>query len=329
MRPRFQTAVLLSLAAFTTNLANAGDTWKGRRVYYKKNATARVGDKIVEARSAIGFPEIVQEDEGNWITFGPARMLRKDLVDSDKAHPYFSGLVSDDGGDVYALVGLGCSEYDRKEFERSIKSFSRALKLAPGVASIYANRGFAKNAVHDFEGGLLDENQAIELDSRCSIAFWGRGFARYSLGRTKEALSDYDMSIHLGYGEAQVYSDRSSVKYALGDLPGAVEDASEAMRLDPDSVPALNNLAWIYSTSSDADLRNGKLAVKLATRSKKLSESSNAYALGTLAAAYAEVGEFDRAITLIKRAIKVTPKRDRAYRQKMLDTFIKHEPFRN
>lgn len=329
MGPSVQTAVLISLAAFTINSANAGESWKGKRVYYKKNSTANVGEKNVDAQGVVGFPEIVLEEDGDWVTLGSARMRKEYLMDSEEAYPYFSNLANKDAGDVFAWVGFASCQFERGEFKRSIKSFSRAIELAPDVAATHVNRGVAKNCVHDFEGAILDENRAIELDPSYARAYWARGFARYSLGSTKKALLDYDMAIQLGSGEAKVYNDRSSVKYALGDVQGAIEDASEAMRLDPDSGRALNTLAWIYATSSDAKLRNGPLAVELASRSNELSRSSNAFVLGTLAAAHAEVAEFDKAVTFLKRAIELAPQKDRAFRQKMLEAFTERKPFRN
>ncbi|MGB0993940.1 MAG: ASPIC/UnbV domain-containing protein, partial [Akkermansiaceae bacterium] len=67
----------------------------------------------------------------------------------------------------------------------------------------------------------------------------------------------------------------------------------------------MNNVAWVYATNKNAQLRNGKLAVICAMRAVQLTRSQNAGYLDTLAAAYAETGNFPLAIATANKAIKV------------------------
>ena len=55
-------------------------------------------------------------------------------------------------------------------------------------------------------------------------------------------------------------------------------------------------LAWLWATCPEESFRDGKRAVDLATRGCKLAEWKDAHMLDTLAAAYAEVGDFDKAV---------------------------------
>ena len=48
----------------------------------------------------------------------------------------------------------------------------------------------------------------------------------------------------------------------------------------------------MLATSPDAKLRNGRRAIELATRACELTKYKAAYILSTLAAAYAETGDF-------------------------------------
>jgi hypothetical protein len=70
--------------------------------------------------------------------------------------------------------------------------------------------------------------------------------------------------------------------------------------LDPDSIEALNNLAWLLATSPEPALRNGPRAVQLAERACGLSKLPSL--LGTLAAAYAEAGRFSDATRAAEQA---------------------------
>jgi hypothetical protein len=58
----------------------------------------------------------------------------------------------------------------------------------------------------------------------------------------------------------------------------------------------LTNLAWLLATCSDASFRNGAKAIQLARQADQLSGAGNALVLRTLAAGYAEAGQFEKAI---------------------------------
>jgi Flp pilus assembly protein TadD len=79
----------------------------------------------------------------------------------------------------------------------------------------------------------------------------------------------------------------------------------EALRLKPDAADVMNNMAWILATDSDAKIRNGAEAVRLAERASELTERKLAMFIGTLAAAYAEAGKFDQAVKAGEEAAEV------------------------
>ena len=63
-----------------------------------------------------------------------------------------------------------------------------------------------------------------------------------------------------------------------------------ALKRSPNSLRALNNLAWLLSTYPDASIRNGSQAVQFAQRAAQLSNRQDATILDTLACSYAEAG---------------------------------------
>jgi tetratricopeptide (TPR) repeat protein/tRNA A-37 threonylcarbamoyl transferase component Bud32 len=103
------------------------------------------------------------------------------------------------------------------------------------------------------------------------------------------------------------------LKAVLQDLRDST--GSEAVRVkqmaalraaaDNDDLVALNNLAWILSTSSDPAHRDGKSAVKFAERAVELTSRKNPGMLGTLAAALAETGDFTKAADALREAISL------------------------
>jgi tetratricopeptide (TPR) repeat protein len=66
---------------------------------------------------------------------------------------------------------------------------------------------------------------------------------------------------------------------------------------------ALNSVAWDYATSPEPEMRDGSNAVVFAEKAVALTSRTNAQFLDTLAAAYAETGQFDKAVAAQREAI--------------------------
>jgi tetratricopeptide (TPR) repeat protein len=121
--------------------------------------------------------------------------------------------------------------------------------------------------------------------------------------RHAEALQQIDISIHLARKSnasaallAELYESRGRSCLDFGRFDEARRSMEAAVRLQPADPTTLNDLAWMLATSEDGRVRNGRRAISIALRACKLSDWSNAYALDTLAAAYAEAGQFSDAV---------------------------------
>lgn len=80
-----------------------------------------------------------------------------------------------------------------------------------------------------------------------------------------------------------------------------------------------NNLAWLLSTSKQAELRDGREALRLARRVCNATDNKVAHFLGTLAAANAETGNFGEAQKTLKSALLLArTKNDAALEAKFL-----------
>jgi len=89
------------------------------------------------------------------------------------------------------------------------------------------------------------------------------------------------------------------------DADALFPQAIAAFRIQADGgeVDAQNALAWLLATQPDPKLRDGRRAVTYAEKAVVATRRENAEYLNTLAAAYAEAGEFVNAITVQKEAI--------------------------
>jgi Zn-dependent protease len=133
-----------------------------------------------------------------------------------------------------------------------------------------------------------------------------QGSSAVRSGRHDEATELFTKVIDNG-GEpgvvATALTNRGIGESRRGNWQRAIDDYREALRLQPKLVNAYNNLAWLLAACPVDELRNGSEAVERATWACDATGWSRPNYLGTLAAACAEVGDFDQAVSLQKRAL--------------------------
>ena len=97
----------------------------------------------------------------------------------------------------------------------------------------------------------------------------------------------------------------------------------------PDDSVILNNLACVLASSPDDTLRNADRSFELATKACEVTVYKAAHFVSTLAAAYAEQGDFDNAIKYSSQAIELGE--DEAMKtqlQKELESYQANQPWR-
>lgn len=121
--------------------------------------------------------------------------------------------------------------------------------------------------------------------------------------RTLKAIETLTRVIELDSNNAIARRLRGDLYLTVGKHAEALADFDAALAQTPDESGVLNNYAWTLATSPIDELRDGKRAIELATKACELTEYKLPHILSTLAASYAETGDFDKAIEWTQKAI--------------------------
>ena len=123
--------------------------------------------------------------------------------------------------------------------------------------------------------------------------------------QTQAAIAHWQQRIEKSPRDVDARDNLGVVLFQSGAAREAVVQWQSSLEINPNDGNALNNLAWVLATHPDAALRSGATAVELAERAAHLLAGENPTVLRTLAAAYAENGEFPQAVETAERASKL------------------------
>ena len=256
---------------------------------------------------------------------------------------------------AYVYRGMALMHCDLTAAERD---FDQALMLNPDYGYVWIGKGLIRQqqgktseAVNCFKTAALDPKsmpyahfKLAELsyldgelaDARIHaeylathLAWIGhyhslRGAIAYESGEFSKAEQLFELAFD-AQRAPDLLTNLVLVAFKKGRYEWAVDKATQLVDSNPQLFYALIAKSWILSTCPEPKLRDGKEAVELALRSIALDNNWSSQA--TLAAAYAEVGDFDNAMQLISKALAHCPKLKRRLYIKMRDSICRHEPF--
>jgi tetratricopeptide (TPR) repeat protein len=264
---------------------------------------------------------------------------------------------------ILTLCGLG---YQRTEAFRTEESLMRdtiaknpaAWPAHTDLGVVFAKQGNIAGAINEFKKALLDQpgNQDIHRDL---------SHAYLAQGKLAEAETEASAALKLNPGDPILQRDDADVLEALGENDEAVEhlliasalkpevetqmdlatlfymsgnpnqaarQLRRALAINPDQPEALKTLAWILATSANDSLRNGNEALRDARRACQLTDFKHPEIVAVLGAAYAETGQFSRAIAAAELAGRLATQtgdqRWMAISSQLLTRFRANKPWR-
>ena len=221
----------------------------------------------------------------------------------DEAIPHFQKAVEVIPDFADAHNNLGMALLQKGNVDEATPHFQKAVEVNPNFADAHNNLGITL-----LQNGKVDEaiprfQKAVEISPDFADAHDNLGMALLEKGKGDEAIPHFQKALELDPRRAQTYYNLGGALYMQGKVREALARWREGLRADPNSLPLLNQTAWVLATCPDASVRNGPEAVELAERAVKVSPGPDPGLLDVLAAAYAEVGRFLEAVQIAHRAL--------------------------
>jgi tetratricopeptide (TPR) repeat protein len=141
-------------------------------------------------------------------------------------------------------------------------------------------------------------------------------------GRNDDALMDLNQHLALHPEDSGAYLFRSTLRKKQGSWLKSHKDLLEAYQIAPKHPWVCNGLAWFLATCPLQKFRDGRRAVELARVACDITQWKQPNCLDTLAAAYAESGDFDEAVQWQTQAVDLSSPDDRPDRQARLELYL-------
>jgi tetratricopeptide (TPR) repeat protein len=193
---------------------------------------------------------------------------------------------------------------EQDDTEAALRDLSETIRLSPDFAPAYFSRGNLLLREGDPDAAMRDFDRLIELCPTLGEAYSGRGNIWIHKGEPEKAAEDYREAIQLDPGSAEGYILQrllveATYYHQQARYPEAIEKAGEALEIDPECWPAYHTRAaayWYSELFVDA--------VADYTRVMDLTGGSYIACSGR-GQVYAEMGEYDRAVADLNRALEL------------------------
>ncbi len=214
-----------------------------------------------------------------------------------------------------AYRALGNWAIEHGNVDEAMQHYRRVLELRPDDEQAYFDLAYAYHLKQQFRSALelyfkglekVEAKQRRGADSRAEVGKVHANVAQLLAvqGDGEAAIRHYRQAIEHLPTLAEAYLGLGSLLAERGKTDEALAVYRQGLMHLPQHTTMLNRLARVLATSTNARQRNGDEAVRLAQQACRLAGTPGPRLLDTLAAAYAEQGNFKAAIQTAQLAIR-------------------------
>lgn len=200
------------------------------------------------------------------------------------------------------------------------------------AAAAASNKANELEKKGDLNGAIGYYGAAIKADPRMYVAIYSRGCIYMAQHKWEQAISDFNGALIVSPSFLLAAIKRAEANQSLGRYDKALAELNHIIGLRPrihTDALARSDRAWLRATCPNPAFRNGLQAVEDANMACRIDSWDNWDYIDTLAAAYAEAGDFEKAIKFEEKAIRKARKSDGVKSaQARLALYQQHRPYR-
>jgi protein O-mannosyl-transferase len=167
------------------------------------------------------------------------------------------------------------------------------------------NLGVVLARTGNLDDAIRHYRTAINFKPDYVEAYYNLGNAFVRKGDVEAAIYNYRNAIKINPDFFKAYYNIARILSNQGKIDEAIYNYQKALSINSEIPQVLYNLSWIYATSEEKRYRNGINAVILAEKLCMLTDHHQPLALDALAAAYAENGNFNKAVETANKALEL------------------------
>jgi protein O-mannosyl-transferase len=249
------------------------------------------------------FRRAIAVTRDNWLAHYNLAEALSQPGHADEARAEYERALAIHPGFARAHNNLGNLLLLRGQADEAIAHWRKALELNPTLAGAHYNLGNVLLGKGQVDEAIAHLQKALELDPSLAGAHNGLGNALLRKGELGDAIAQFEDALRLRPDFARAHCNLAAALLRVGRTMEAAAHIQAALAVQPANPSVLNSVAWMLATCPEASVRNGPRAVELALQATRLPGGENPAVLGTLAAAYAEAGQFPEAVATARRAV--------------------------
>ena len=226
--------------------------------------------------------------------------LSFDAKQYDHALEWITRAIRQDPKPEY-LASLGNTLQRQGRHEDALKTFDKAVQLAPGDADLWRDLGAGLAELQRIDEALLSFQHALKLKPDHWDAAYRCGFLLRKMNRPEEALPYFDLVDRLNPNQHVVLEMRGLVLHSLKRYEEALADNKAAYKLNPGKADTCNNIGAALQF-----LRRDEEALPWFDRALAL-QPSHVVALINKASSLQQMRRIDEAVAIYNHVKTIDP----------------------
>ncbi len=213
------------------------------------------------------------------------------------------------GPGVYFL--RGALRAQMKEYDKALQDADEALKRDPNMLQAIRLKGVVHIQREEYDEAIRileqlrrkshDDAEKREATSQIAYVISKQGYYKRASDMLKKELEKTP-------DDPDLLRSLADMELLFGHWQNAIDLYEKLVSIDPKDSGSLNNYSWLLSTCPDEAFRNGERALEYAKTASEETFYKQPHILSTLAAAYAELGDFETARSWSQKAVELGEK---------------------